>query len=283
MSLWKSDIDIRPVAGGITNQNFVVIDQNEKYFVRLGNDIPEHGIMRFNELAASKAAHQAEISPAVIHAEPGIMVLQYIDGVALTAEDVRKPELLAEIISLMKHCHYEVPKFLHGPCLVFWVFQVLRDYSNTLQKTSNQYRNSLSDLLKIAEQLEEDVGEIQLSFAHNDLLAANFIHDGNRLWLIDWEYAGFNSPLFDLAGLASNSNFSAEQEMSLLNSYFGHTPEQNIMKKYSAMKAASLLRETLWSMVSETHSKIDFDYRKYSQENLEKFNSSWDLHQTQWR
>jgi thiamine kinase-like enzyme len=278
LELWKTEVDIKPVDGGITNQNFIVSDRGQKYFVRVGVDIPEHGIKRFNELAASRAAHAAGLSPEVIYSEPGIMVLDFIEAAALTAEDIRHPDLLPEIINLVQRCHRDVPRFYRGPALIFWVFQVLRDYFQTLKEGQSSWVNQLAGLMKIALQLEQDVGEIELVFGHNDLLSANFLNDGHRLWLIDWDYAGFNSPLFDLGGLASNNQFSPEQENLLLESYYGSAPSRTLLKKYSAMKCASLLREVMWSMVSEIHSDIDFDYAAYTRKNLSMFEKAWEVH-----
>jgi thiamine kinase-like enzyme len=119
--------------------------------------------------------------------------------------------------------------------------------------------------------LERAVGPIDLVFGHNDLLPANIIDDGERLWLIDFDYAGFNSPLFDLANLASNNQLSEDQEHRLLDTYFGEPTPPARWRAYAAMKCASLLRETMWSMVSEIHSELDFDYGAYTEENLDRF------------
>jgi len=108
-------------------------------------------------------------------------------------------------------------------------------------------------------------------FGHNDLLAANFMDDGHRLWLVDWEYAGFNSPLFDLGGLASNSELSREQAEQALSLYFAKPVDDQLRRRACAMTAASLLRETMWSMVSEIHSTVDFNYAAYTAENLRRF------------
>ena len=278
MGFWKSDIDIMPVTGGITNQNFIVDDHGQAYFVRVGVDIPEHGIKRFSELAASRAAHAAGLSPEVIHAEAGIMVLQYIDADPFTARDVRQTDHLIEIIDLIKRCHREIPGVYRGPALVFWVFQVLRDYALTLHEDQSNWLSELKRLKVIAQQLENEVGKIELVFGHNDLLAANFLNDGHRIWLIDWDYAGFNSPLFDLGGLASNNEFTKDQERFLLSQYYGSDPDSTLMKKYSAMKCASLMREVMWSMVSEIHSKIEFDYAAYTRDNLKLFEVAWENH-----
>ncbi len=282
MEFWRSDTDIVPVTGGITNQNFIVTDNGQKYFVRVGVDIPEHGIKRFNELAASRAANAVGLSPEVIHAEPGIMVLQYIDADPLSAKDIRQADHLIEIIDLIKRCHRDIPGVFRGPALVFWVFQVLRDYALTLHEGHSNWLPDLETLKEIARKLENDVGEIELVFGHNDLLAANFLNDGHRIWLIDWDYAGFNSPLFDLGGLASNNEFTRDEEMFLLRTYYGSDPDPTLIKKYSAMKCASLLREVMWSMVSEIHSSIEFDYAAYTRENLSLFEGAWEDHRLKW-
>ena len=133
----------------------------------------------------------------------------------------------------------------------------------------------LPDLLARADWLEAAVGPIEVVFGHNDLLAANFIDDGKRLWLLDWEYAGFNSPLFDLGGLASNSELSCEQAEQALALYFGRPVDDELRRRAAAMTAASLLRETMWSMVSEIHSTVDFDYAAYTAENLRRFEAAY--------
>ena len=119
------------------------------------------------------------------------------------------------------------------------------------------------------------IGPIDLIFGHNDLLAANIIDDGKRLWLVDWEYAGFNSPLFDLGGLASNSEMPPEMRETLLEAYFGRPVTDQLRYRFAAMTAASLLRETMWSMVSEIHSQIDFDFAKYTAENLARYEKAY--------
>ena len=112
-------------------------------------------------------------------------------------------------------------------------------------------------------------------YGHNDLLPANFIDDGKRLWLIDWDYAGFNSPLFDLGNLCSNNEVAPEDEDWLLEAYFERPLDGDLKRRYGAMKCASLLRETLWSMVSEIHSTLDFDYAAYTRDYLARFDRAF--------
>jgi thiamine kinase-like enzyme len=280
LAIWSQRVDPVPLAGGITNQNFTVEDRGRRYVVRVGNDILVHRVVRANELAASRAAHLAGLSPRVVHAEPGILVLDFIEGRTFTPEDVRNTANLGRLVDMVRRCHRDIPQHLRGPAAMFWVFHVVRDYAHTLREGNSRHAPLLPDILARAARLEAAVGPIEVVFGHNDLLAANFIDDGYRLWLLDWEYAGFNSVLFDLGGLASNSELSAEQAEQALSLYFGKPVDDQLRRRASAMTAASLLRETMWSMVSEIHSTVDFDYTAYTAENLRRFEAAYATYQT---
>ena len=271
--IWKNTIEISKIEGGITNQNFLIQDNQKKFVVRLGEDIPEHLVSRSNEIIASRAAAEFNIGPKVVYNSKGILVLKYIESIALSSENVK--DKIDTIIPLIKKIHFEIPKKIIGQSLIFWVFHVIRNYENFLKNKKSSYTKLLPELLHKCEILEKKSSPYEIVFGHNDLLPANFLDDGSRLWVIDWEYAGFNTPLFDLGGLASNNNFSQKQETYLLENYFENKIDDEILLKYNALKCASLLREAMWSMVSELTSKIDFDYKYYTQENLSKFNQSY--------
>ncbi|MGO4436654.1 phosphotransferase [Rhizobium sp. RAF56] len=276
LDIWNGPIEIVALPGGITNRNYLVSQQNRRFVVRLGADIAIHHISRANELAASRAAFDAGISPAVVHHAPGVLVLDYVDGRPLSAEDIRHPATLSRIVSLVRRCHQEVPRHFRGPAAIFWVFHVVRDYAALLKNAGSRHTPLLSALMEKTDILERAAGPFEISFGHNDLLANNFLDDGERLWLIDWDYAGFNTPLFDLGGLSSNNELSLPQEGAMLEAYFGEAPNADLWRRYKAMKSASLLRESLWSMVSEIHSTIDFDYAVYTTENLTRFTRAYD-------
>ena len=276
LACWKGDVAPEPLGGGITNVNFTVEDAGERYVVRIGEDIPVHGVYRVNELAAARAAHTAGISPEIVHAEPGALVMRWVDGCTLDPADVREPARFERVLDTVGRCHRDIPSKFRGATPIFWVFQVVRDYARTLGEDGSRMAGRLDDLLGRAAHLESAVGSVEIVFGHNDLLAANFIDDGDRIWLIDWEYAGFNSPLFDLGGLASNNELDAAQERWMMERYFGASPGETLLASYAAMKCASLLREAMWSMVSELHSGIDFDYAAYTGENLERFERAWE-------
>lgn len=271
LACWSGPVEAEVIKGGITNANFRVTDRGRRFFVRVGDDIPVHGVMRFNELAASRAAAMAGLSPKVIHAEPGALVFEFIDGKTLGAEDVRQPAMLTRILPLIRRCHHELPRHLTGPALIFWVFHVLRDYAHSLEDGRSRHVAALPRLLEIAARLEQAVGPVEIVYGHNDLLPTNLIDDGSRLWLIDWDYAGFNSPLFDLANLCSNNEVPPTGERQVLEGYFERPVTDELWHRYHAMKCASLLRETMWGMISEIHSTLDFDYQAYTAENMARF------------
>lgn len=275
LPFWTAPENLRLLGGGKTNLNVALEDGGESFVVRLGEDIPEHGILRFNELAISRAAHAAGVAPAVRFAAPGALVLDYVPAHPVTDADLRDPETLDAVVDLVARVHRDVPKHLRGPILSFWVFHILRDYDATLHERGSPWAPLLPDLLAEARMLEAMVGPVEIVMGHNDLLPANILRGAGRFWLIDWEYAGFNTPLFDLGGLATNNGLTPEAEMRMLTAYFGAPPGAALWRSYAAMKCASLLRETMWSMVSEITSALDVDFAAYTETNLAAYRAAW--------
>lgn len=269
---WSGDMSINELDGGLTNYNYVVQDQEKKAVVRIGEDIPNHGVMRFHELEASIAAAKIGLSPAVLYHEKGVLVLEFIEGKTLESKDFQNQKLLEKALNVVKVCHHKVSSCIKGPNLMFWTFQVNRNYMQFLNESRQcRLQGHLDQFNQVNSALEKIVQPIDLVFSHNDLLAANFIDDGKKLWLIDWDYAGFNSPLFDLSGLSSNNDFTADQERFMLEYYFDEVPTDLRWTQYKAMKCATALRETLWSLVSEQESNINFDFIPYTDENMDRF------------
>ena len=274
LPIWSGPIEISPLEGGITNFNYLVKDSGKDSVVRMGSDIPEHLVFRSNEILVSKAAFEIGVSPELIYNEPGILVLDYIKSTTLEPITIRKN--LERIIPIVKKIHHSIPNKLSGQPSIFWVFYVIKYYSNFLLKNKSTHSSLISDLLSKSNKLQELSSPREIVFGHNDLLAANFLDDGSKIWVIDWEYGGFNDPLFDIGGLASNNDFDLDMENLALEMYFDKQPSKELIIKYNAMKTASLLRETMWSMVSEITSKLDFSYADYTSENLSKFRDSFE-------
>lgn len=272
---WRQPVNVEPLSGGMTNLNFKVQEGDRYYVVRLGDDVPEHLVWRENEGVSSQTAADCGFSPRVVYREPGVLVIDFIEGKVFTEEDVRHPENQRRLVDLLHRFHLEMPQRFNGYPVLFWVFQVLRHYRNMLERSDSPYLEQIPSLMEISSHLESVVGPVELVFGHNDLLPANFIDDGERIWLIDFDYAGFNSPLFDLANLASNSEYGPAEEGLMLERYFGNAVDERQWRRYSAMKCASLLRETMWSMVSEIYSRIDFDFATYTESNRQRFDRAY--------
>ena len=274
LPIWKNLENIEPLEGGITNLNFLISDSGSKSVVRLGSDIPEHLVYRSNEIIVSEAAYQIGVSPKLIYNEPGVLVLEFIESKTLEPKTVR--ENLNKIVPIVRKIHDEIPNKLSGQPQIFWVFYVIKYYSNYLLNNNSSHISLIPSLLKKAEKLEKLSSPREIVFGHNDLLAANFLDDGSKIWVVDWEYGGFNDPLFDIGGLSSNNDLDENLENEVLEMYFKEKPSKDLIIKYNAMKTASLLRETMWSMVSEITSKIEFNYAEYTSDNLKKFEESFD-------
>jgi thiamine kinase-like enzyme len=275
LPFWTGPIKIWPLEGGITNRNYGVQNaEGQRFAVRLGQDRPEHGVIRFNEQAAARAAARAGISPKIFYTAPGVMVSRLLPGRSLKAEEVQRPENLARIAALLRRCHTSLGPFLQGPLLAFWVFHINRSYAHGLK--DNRIAEHLPRLLEANDMLEARVGKVEIVFCHNDLLAANLFDDGARLWLLDWDYAGFNAALFDLANLSSNNGLYPQEDDDLLAAYYGRPGVKEEHDIFRAFKCASLLREVLWSATSEQSSGLAFDYVRYTDDYMARFESALD-------
>lgn len=270
LPIWRGLKDITPLKGGVSNASFTVSDATGKFVARVGEDYPFHQVSRERENIASRAAFDAGLSPEVVHTEPGIMVVRYLEADTYGEGDVRgNAERCVEIV---KRCHRDMGKRISGQGAIFWVFQILRDYAHTLKAGHHRHVPDLPRLMAITDELEAAQVPLPIVFGHHDLLPTNFMDDGQRLWLIDWEYGAFGTAMFDLANIASNNSFDAAGERLILDAYFGGTPPEDITRAFYAMKAASALREAIWGMVSELHLNAPgVDYIAYAAEYLGRF------------
>ena len=276
---WQGIPQAEPLSGGLSNEIWKVTDAAGAHVVRFGADYPFHHVSRDREAMATRAAHAAGFSPAVEYTAPGVMVTQFVTARTWGAEDVRSHA--PRIAGLLRRFHTSMPKRVSGEACLFWVFHVVRDYGRTLVAGHSPFAPDLPRLLDLNEWLEATQPPLPIIFGHNDLLPANILDDGNRLWLIDYEYAGFSTPMFDLAGAASNAQMTGAQATALLTAYFGHPPDATLQRAFDAMQVASLLRESMWAMVSDLHlSAPGVDYPAYAAENLSRLDAALDRYQS---
>ncbi len=260
---WRGPARLTPLAGGLSNASFRAEDDSGAYVARLGRDFPFHHVSRAREAEASRWAAEAGLSPAVLHVGDGCLVLRFIEGRTLTAPDLR--DRAAEIVALVKRAHCAMRQAARGEAAFFWVFHVLRDYADTLRAAGHPGAPELPRLMALNDRLEALQIPLPIVFGHHDLLPANLIDDGARLWLIDWEYAAFGTPMFDLANLAQGGEMDGAEGVALLEAYFGRAPDVALLRAFNAMRIASALREWLWACVSQVHLQAPgADYRAYA-------------------
>jgi len=281
LGLWQGAIDLLPLKGGISNESWIVSDAADRKVVRFGVDYPFHHVDREREAMVARAAAEQGFAPTLHHAAPGVMVTQFLGAKTYGPADVRAN--IAPIARMLRRFHQTMPKHVSGPGFFFWAFHVIRDYALTLARDKSRMAPHLPRYVALADALEAAQVPLPIIFAHNDLLPANLLDDGDRLWLIDFEYAGFSTALFDLAGLSSNAGFSAEETDALMTTYFDAAPDPALRRAMSAMQCASLLREAMWSMVSELHLNAPgTDYPAYTDENLARLDVALDAYQSEY-
>ncbi len=263
------------LTGGLSNEIWKVTDDAGVHVVRLGEDYPFHHVYREREAMAARAAHAAGFAPAVEYTAPGVMVTAFLSARTWTAADVcAAPERMA---ALLHDFHRRMPAEVTGAGFIFWPFHVVRDYGRTLTAAGSPWAGEIPGWLALNAALEGVQTPLPIVFAHNDLLPANFLDDGSRLWLIDYEYAGFSTAMFDLAGAASNAGMTGDQADALLTAYLGHPPGPAFLRAFDAMQCASLLREAMWSMVSALYLRAPgVDYAAYAAENLTRLDAALD-------
>jgi thiamine kinase-like enzyme len=251
--LWPGrQFELEPLGGGITNHNFKVVVDGEAFVLRIvGRDTDQLGIDRGVELEASRNAAALGIGPEVVGFVDGCLVTRFLEG------ETGQPRA-SDAGALLRRLH-------DGPPIPgrFDSFRVVETYAATAGGAPPPYERAKA----IADRIETRRGDVELRACHNDLLPANFVHDGKRLRLVDWEYAGMGDPCFDLANYAVNNGLDEAGEAELLESYGGGEVEPAAVV---LMRFMSDFREAMWGVVQQAISQLDFDFAGYAAEHFER-------------
>ncbi len=269
LGLWRGEVRIETLHGGITNRNFVASDGQAACAVRFGDDLPDLGVYRRNELVCHRAAEILGVAPAVVLAQDGILVTRFIEGRTLSPEGVREGGFASRLAAILRKLH-DGWDSLSGDMLAFSPFQACRTYVETSRRLGATLPPDIDAIMEDFKVVHRRLGPFIPTLCHNDMLPANVLDDGSRVWIVDWEYAGIGHPLFDLAGVSANCGLDREADMAFLAAYRGEFRPQDLFD-LNILKAASLLREALWSVVQTVASDLDFDYRGYADVHFEKY------------
>jgi thiamine kinase-like enzyme len=261
---WKgaSDIAVTPLEGGITNRNYRVDVKGKPYFLRISGDNTELlGIDREVEYRTQLIAGELGIAPEVVaFIEPeGYLVTKFIEGRPIPPEELRKPENIVRIAALLNEIH-AMPS-IPG---VFSPFMIVRNYAKIAKEHNISFPDKFDWLisqLNDAESAMMNTSRIQRP-CHNDLLNGNFLL-AEKIYVLDWEYAGMGDVFFDLANFSNNHELSEDEDHLLLDCYFGNVSSQAVAH-LNIMKMMSDFREAMWGLVQVRISNLDFDFLEYA-------------------
>jgi thiamine kinase-like enzyme len=259
--VWPGGVEsIEPLGGGITNRNFRVVADGERFVLRIpGEDTEQLGIDRDVEHDASLAAAELGIGPEVVaFVEPeGYLVTRYVEGEVGRAG-------VGEVAPLLRRFHGGRP--IAGR---FDSFRVVEAYADLGREYGIAVPAAYERAHELARRIEARRGRVELRPCHDDLLGANFIHDGARVWIVDWEYAGMGDPAFDLANFAVNNGLDEDGDRALLDAYGGADYDVHVLFRFM-----SDFREAMWGVVQQALSELDFDFAAYAVEHFERLDQA---------
>ena len=227
------------------------------------------GVDRRNERLCHVAAESTGVAPPIVFAENGVLVTRYIPSRTLDAVTGREPSFPARLAVVLRALHQGWDTLV-GDLLSFSPFQASRTYVETSRRIGAELPGDIDAMLEAMRKASRSLAPYTPTLCHNDMLPANVLDDGDRVWIVDWEYAGVGHPLFDLAGFSVNCFYSDEQDREFLAAYRGNLNPIEL-RDLRVLKVASLLREALWSVVQTVASDLDFDFRGYALEHFQKF------------
>jgi thiamine kinase-like enzyme len=267
-SLAAKPRSVRELPGGLTNRNYRVVTPDGAFVARLWAGSGEAlAINREHEYANSVIAARAGVGAPVIDYRPQdcLLVIGYLDGRTYTKADVADPANTARIAAACRRLH-AAPRFGND----FDMFDIQRRYLSVA--TSGGFRipagyDDLRPQLTAAEKALA-VRAPRTVPCHNDLLAANFIDDGDRIWLIDYELSGNNDACFELGNIWAESRLPADALTELVTAYYGRLRPGQVARA-RLLGLVGMYGWTLWGAIQNAVSPIDFDFWSWAMERFD--------------
>jgi thiamine kinase-like enzyme len=260
------ELVLMALSGGITNRNFLVSspDAPDRYVIRLaGNDTHLLGISREVEHAATVAAAGVGVGPEVtafIRPE-GYLVTRFIEGSPVSDEAVRRPETLERVAASLRRIH-DGPAIpgLFVPLRIVEVYRALAAARGVPIPPEYDLAAAVGHRIELAFL----AAPLEPRPCHNDLLNANFIDDGTRIRIVDWEYAGMGDPFFDLGNFSINHELTPDQDAYFLAAYDGGVARPDRLARLTLMRIVSDFREAMWGVLQQGISTLDVDFVAYA-------------------
>ncbi len=263
VSLWRGKaLKVSPLSGGLTNENYLIEANGERYVMRLpGTSTELLSIDRVNEVFNARAAASTGIGPEVLEHVPqlNIMVLEFIDGPTMSAPALQSERMARRMAKSFKRLH-AAPRFLKD----FDMFRLIDAYLRIVEEHDVRIPSDYRRRLPLVAEIERAVrvGTLPSVSCHNDLLCENFIDDGQCLRIVDYELSGNNDPCFDLGNTAQEASFDDVLRAMLCEAYFGR-PDSQQLARMNLFALMSDVGWTLWGAIQAKISTLDFDFADY--------------------
>jgi thiamine kinase-like enzyme len=261
--------------GGMTNLVFRIDTGKDHYILRIPGKGTEEYIDRVVEIHNAKVAAGAGVSAEVIHADSqtGVMLTRCIDGiVTMTPDEFSKRDgAAARAGKALKQIHSCGQEFQFR----FELFAMIDDYLGILDKRKAQLPEGYSDVVSAALPVRGVLNRNPAILApcHCDPLCENFLDNGERMWIVDWEYSGMNDPLWDLGDLSVEAGLTPAQDLEMMRAYCGGEPDASEMGRMVIYKAMCDLLWTLWGLIQHSDCNSAEDFWAYSIGRLERCKS----------
>jgi thiamine kinase-like enzyme len=266
---------LEELSGGLTNRNVKITTPDAVYVARCTDTSCNLlGIDRDQEHFNSKAAEQAGVGAPVIDYRPdlGVLLLGYLDGKTLCNEDFQRPGIVDKAAAACRTLH-SGPRF-RGRFDMFerqpTYLRTARDNGFKIPPDYLDHAATFADIERVLTATDQTTVP-----CNNDLLAGNFIEDGERMWVIDYEYSGNNDPCFELGNVWSESNLSLTQLEELVAAYYGRA----LRHKVARARLWGLMSKygwTLWASIQDGVSDIDFDFWTWGMEKYDRAVAEFD-------
>jgi thiamine kinase-like enzyme len=252
-------VSIRPLSGGLTNTNYRVDVDHVPYVVRIpGANTALLAVDRANEVHNTRAAAEAGTSPRVVHYLPDevVMVLEFITGRTMSIASLQAPGMPTRMAHALRRLHAG-PRFRDD----FNMFRLIEFYLRIVDDQAVRIPDRYTDYLPRVARIEAALARRPLPSVpcHNDLLAENYLDDGQSFWLIDFEYSGNNDPTFELGNTCQEQQFDEARQAELCAAYFG-AAEPHLLARMKLQMILSDVGWTLWAAIQAKTSTIDFDF-----------------------
>ena len=242
--------------GGLTNHTYkVTMGNGEIFVVRIPGEGTEEMIVRGDEMISTKLACDLGVDAEMLYfGEDGAKVTRYIENAeTMSAETIKAPVRIAQVAEIFKKMHScgvdtNVP---------FEVFEMAMGYEKIINDNNvpmfDDYSEIKTQVMEIKAEVDKSV-EIKKVPCHNDPLCENWVVGGDRMYLIDWEYAGMNDGMWDVADVSIEAGFDKECDHMLLCAYLDREPTVADEKHFLASK---IYVDFLWTLWAKT--RVPFD------------------------